>query len=154
MDIQNLISLNIPHRNNELSMKYKVNLNQEIVIIFSSILVALASSLLNLYPDLNFQNPYIHGQGYDDDLITSVSTSTNASSISSANRSGIMSEDMVQHFTISCNDFKKLFDALSVLDIGNQVSEKSINQTTLDDVENIFNIYSGNCSELDEYEFE
>jgi len=41
-----------------------------------------------------------------------------------------------------------------VLDIGNQVSEKSINQTTLDDVENIFNIYAGNCTELDEYEFE
>jgi len=151
--MQNLISLNIPHRNNQLSMKYKINLNQEIVIIFSLILVALVSALLNLYPDLNFQNPYIHGQG-NDDLITSVSTNTNTSSVSSANLSGIMSEDMVQHFTISCNDFKKLFDALSVLDIGNQVSEKSINQTTLDDVENIFNIYTGNCSELDEYEFE
>ena len=151
--MQNLISLNIPHRNNQLSMKYKINLNQEIVIIFSLILVALVSALLNLYPDLNFQNPYIHGQG-NDDLITSVSTNTNTSSVSSANLSGIMSEDMVQHFTISCNDFKKLFDALSVLDIGNQVSEKSINQTTLDDVENIFNIYTGNCSELDENEFE
>ena len=136
-------------------MKYKVNLNQEIVILSSSMLVALVSALLNLYPDSNFQNPYIHGQGgNDDDLIASNSTNTNTSSISSANRSGIMSEDMVQHFTISCNDFKKLFDALSVLDIGNQVSEKSINQTTLDDVENIFNIYAGNCSELDEYEFE
>ena len=134
-------------------MKHKVNLNQGIAIILSSILVALVSTLLNLYPDLNFQNPYIHGQG-NDDLITSVSTNTNTSSVSSANLSGIMSEDMVQHFTISCNDFKKLFDALSVLDIGNQVSEKSINQTTLDDVENIFNIYAGNCSELDEYEFE
>jgi len=137
-------------------MKYKVNLNQRIFIIFSSILVALVSALLNLYPDpdLNFQNPYTHGQGNDDDLISSDSTNTNTSSISSANLSGIMSEDMIQHFTISCNDFKKLFDALSVLDIGNRVSEKSINQTTLDDVENIFNIYAGNCSELDEYEFE
>ena len=135
-------------------MKNKVNLNQEIVIISSSILVALVSALLNLYPDLNFQNPYIHGQGNDDDLIASNNTNTNTSSIPSANRSRIMSEDLVQHFTISCNDFKKLFDALSVLDIGNQVSEKSINQTTLDDVENIFNIYAGNCSELDEYEFE
>jgi len=103
---------------------------------------------------LNFQNPYIHGQGNDDDLITSDNTDTNTSSISSANLSGIMSEDMVQHFTISCNDFKKLFDALSVLDISNELSEKSINQTTLDDVENIFNIYAGNCFELDEYEFE
>ena len=152
--MQNLISLNIPHRNSQLSMKYKVNLNQRIVIIFSSILVALVSAPLNLYPDLNFQNPYIHGQGNNDDLITSDSKNTNTSSISSANLTGIMSEDMVQHFTISCNDFKKLFDALSVLDIGNQVSEKSINQTTLDDVENIFNIYAGNCTELDEYEFE
>lgn len=135
-------------------MKHKVNLNQEIVIISSSILVVLVSALLNLYSDLNFQNPYIHGQGSDDDLITSDSTNTSTSSISSANLSGIMSEDMVQHFTISCNDFKKLFDALSVLDISNELSEKSINQTTLDDVENIFNIYAGNCSELDEYEFE
>lgn len=135
-------------------MKYKVNLNQGIVIILSSILVALVSALLNLYPDLNFQNPYIHGQGNDDDLITSDNTNTNTSSIPSANLSGIKSEEMVQHFTISCNDFKKLFDALSVLDIGNEVSEKSINQTTLDDVENVFNIYAGNCSELDEYEFE
>jgi hypothetical protein len=135
-------------------LKYKVNLNQEIVIISSSILVVLVSALLNLYSDLNFQNPYIHGQGSDDDLITSDSTNTSTSSISSANLSGIMSEDMVQHFTISCNDFKKLFDALSVLNISNELSEKSINQTTLDDVENIFNIYAGNCSELDEYEFE
>ena len=137
-----------------MSLKHKVNLNQEIVIISSSILVVLVSALLNLYSDLNFQNPYIHGQGNDDDLITSDNTNTNTSSISSANLSGIMSEDMVQHFTISCNDFKKLFDALSVLDISNELSEKSINQTTLDDVENIFNIYAGNCSELDEYEFE
>ena len=137
-----------------MSLKYKVNLNQEIVIISSSILVVLVSALLNLYSDLNFQNSYIHGQGSDDDLITSDSTNTNTSSISSANLSGIMSEDMAQHFTISCNDFKKLFDALSVLDISNELSEKSINQTTLDDVENIFNIYAGNCSELDEYEFE
>jgi hypothetical protein len=135
-------------------MNYKVNLNQMTVIIFSSILVALVSALLNLHPDLNFQNPYIHGQGNDDDLITSNSTNTNTSSISSANLSGIMSKDKAQHFTISCNDFKKLFDALSVLDIGNQVSEKSVNQTTLDSVENIFNSYAGNCSELDEYEFE
>jgi hypothetical protein len=137
-------------------MNYEVNLNQGITIILSSILVALVSTLLNLYPDLNFQNQYIHGQGNDDGngLITSDSTKNNTSSISSANLSGIISEDVAQHFTISCSDFKKLFEALSVLDIGNEVSEKSINQTTLDDVENIFNIYAGNCSELDEYEFE
>jgi hypothetical protein len=134
-------------------MEYKVNLNQGIVIISSLILVALVSSLLNLYDDLN-QNPYIYGQENDNNLITSDTTNNNSSSFSSANVSGIMSEDMVQHFTISCNDFKKLYDALSVLDIGNKVSEKTINQTTLDDVENIFNIYAGNCSALDEYEFE
>jgi hypothetical protein len=134
-------------------MEYKVNLNQAIVIISSLILVALVSSLLNLYDDLN-QNPYIYGQENDNNLITSDTTNNNSSSFSSANVSGIMSEDMVQHFTISCNDFKKLYDALSVLDIGNKVSEKTINQTTLDDVENIFNIYAGNCSALDEYEFE
>lgn len=152
--MQNLISLNMAHRNNQLNTKYKIILNQTIVIISSSILVALVSALLNLQPDLNFQNPYIHGQANDDELITSDSTNTNTSSISSGNLSGIMSEDMAQHFTISCTDFKKLFDALSVLEIGNQVSEKSINQTTLDGVENIFNTYAGNCSELDEYEFE
>jgi hypothetical protein len=134
-------------------MEYEVNLNQGIVIISSLILVALVSSLLNLYDDLN-QNPYIYGQENDNNLITSDTTNNNSSSFSSANVSGIMSEDMVQHFTISCNDFKKLYDALSVLDIGNKVSEKTINQTTLDDVENIFNIYAGNCSALDEYEFE
>ena len=134
-------------------MEYKVNLYQGIVIISSLILVTLVLSLLNLYDDLN-QNPYIYGQENDNNLITSDSTNNNSSSFSSANVSGIMSEDMVQHFTISCNDFKKLYDALSVLDIGNKVSEKTINQTTLDDVENIFNIYAGNCSALDEYEFE
>jgi hypothetical protein len=134
-------------------MEYKVNLNQGIVIISSLILVALVSSLLNLYDDLN-QNPYIYGQENDNNLITSDTTNNNSSSFSSANVSGIMSEDMVQHFTISCNDFKKLYDALYVLEIGNKVSEKTINQTTLDDVENIFNIYAGNCSALDEYEFE
>ena len=134
-------------------MEYEVSLHQGIVIISSLILVALVSSLLNLYDDLN-QNPYIYGQENDNNLITSDSTNNNSSSFSSANVSGIISEDMVQHFTISCNDFKKLYDALSVLDIGNKVSEKTINQTTLDDVENIFNIYAGNCSALDEYEFE
>lgn len=137
-------------------MKHKVHLNQGIGIILSFILMALVSTLLNLYPDLNFQNPYIHGQGNDDNngLITSDSTKNNNLSISSANLSGIISEDVAQHFTISCSDFKKLFEALSELDIGNEVSEKSINQTTLDDVENIFNVYAGNCSELDGYEFE
>ena len=136
-----------------MTVKYKANLNQGTAIILISILIVLVTAPLNLYPDLNFQNSYIHGQGFDDDdgFISSDSRNT---SISSANLSGVISEDMIQHFTISCNDFKKLFDALSVLDIGNEVSEKSINQTILDDVENVFNIYAGNCTQLDEYEFE
>lgn len=135
-----------------MTVKYKANLNQGTAIILISILVVIVTAPLNLYPDLNFQNSYIHGQGFDDDGF--ISSDSRNTSISSANLSGVISEDMIQHFTISCNDFKKLFDALSVLDIGNEVSEKSINQTTLDDVENVFNTYAGNCSQLDEYEFE
>ncbi len=73
---------------------------------------------------------------------------------SSANISGISPESSDSQFTISCSDFKKLFDALVSLNIGNQVAKGSVNQSTLDEVENIFNIYAGNCSQLDEYEFE
>jgi hypothetical protein len=133
-------------------VKYKASLNQGTAIILISILVILISARLNLYPDLNFQNSSIHGQGFDDGgLIPSDSRHT---FISSVNLSGAISEDTDQYFTISCSDFKKFFDALSVLDIGKEVSEKNINQTILDDVENIFNSYAGNCTQLDEYEFE
>jgi hypothetical protein len=58
---------------------------------------------LNLYPDLNFQNSSIHGQGFDDaGLIPSDSRHT---FISSVNLSGAISEDTDQYFTISCSDF-------------------------------------------------
>jgi len=70
----------------------------------------------------------------------------------SANTSGVLPNDLGERFTISCSDFKKLFDALTALNIGNEVANGSINQSTLNSVENIFNIYAGNCSQLDEYE--
>lgn len=121
--------------------------NHAIAIILCSIFTGLVLDILNPYHDPSFQNSYIYGQE-NGALLSSENTST------SANTSGTMLGDNGQLFTISCNDFEKLFDALSALNIGNEVSEKSINQTILDDVENIFNIYSGNCSQLDEYEFE
>lgn len=129
-----------------MTLKYKASLNQGTAIILFSILVVLISARLNLYPDLNLQNSSINGQGFDD--------GGRIPSISSVNLSGAIFEDADQYFTISCSDFKKFFDALSVLDIGDEVSEKNINQTILDDLENIFNTYAGNCTLLDEYEFE
>lgn len=135
-----------------MTLKYKASLNQGTAIILISILLVLISTRLNIYPDLNLQNSSIHGQGFDDGgLIPSDSRHT---FISSVNLSGAISEDTDQYFTISCSDFKKFFDAFSVLDIGDEVSEKNINQTILDDLENIFNTYAGNCTQLDEYEFE
>ena len=65
-----------------------------------------------------------------------------------------MSEDIKNHFTISCSDFKKLYEAIRALNIGNEVAEGRINQSTLDSVESIFNMYAGNCTQLDEFEFE
>ena len=62
--------------------------------------------------------------------------------------------DDIQQFTITCSDFKQLYDALSEVNIGNMVAEGNINQSTLDGVETIFNNHAGNCSQLDEYEFE
>lgn len=121
--------------------------NHAIPIILCSILTGLVLGIANPYHDLSFQNSYIYGQE-NGALLSSENTST------SANTSGMVLGDNGQLFTISCNDFEKLFDALSALNIGNEVSEKSINKTILDDVENIFNIYAGNCSQLDEYEFE
>ena len=121
--------------------------NHAIAIMLCSIFTVAILYTLNPYHDMNFQNSYIYGQE-NGALISSGNTGT------SANISGIMPGDNGQLFTISCKDFKKLFDALSALNIGNEVSENSINQTILDDVENIFNIYAGKCSQLDEYEFE
>ena len=129
------------------------NPDRRIILILSTILILLVSAPLNLYPDLYTQNPHINGQENDDGLFTPGTTNNNSSD-STTNHSGIVTQDVVQSFTISCIDFMKLFDTISALDIGDQVSEKKVNQTTLDDIEQIFNSYAGNCSQLDEYEFE
>jgi hypothetical protein len=105
-----------------------------------------------LNPSLNLQNPQIQAQE-NDDFKTPDNANTLASN-SSANISGVISEDTGNQFTISCSDFKKLFDAIHVLNIGNEVAEGRMNQSTLDGVESIFNMYAGNCTQLDEYEFE
>ncbi|HEX2305184.1 MAG TPA: hypothetical protein VHH33_02745 [Nitrososphaeraceae archaeon] len=133
-------------------MGYKINQSQMIVITLSLFLFGLLMlGVLNLYSGLNLQNPQIEGQE-DDDFKTIDSANTLASN--SSNISGVKSEDIGNQFTISCSDFKKLFDALVALNIGNEAAEGRINQSTLEKVENIFNIYAGNCSQLDEYEFD
>ena len=106
----------------------------------------------NLYAGLNLLNPQIQGQK-NNDLKTTNNINTIESN-SSANVSGIMSEDINNHFTISCSDFKKLYEAIHALNIGKEVSEGRINQSTLDGVESIFNMYAGKCPQLDEFEFE
>jgi hypothetical protein len=134
-------------------MGYKINLHQSTLITLSLFLFGLLMlGALNLFSGLNLRNPQIQGQE-DDDFKTNGNASTLASN-SSADNSGIISEDIGNHFTISCSNFKKLFDALLALNIGNEAAEGSINQSTLENVENIFNIYAGNCSQLDEFEFE
>jgi hypothetical protein len=131
----------------------KVNLNQRTLITLSLFLFGfLIIGVFNLYPDLNLLNPQIQGQK-NDDFKTTDSANTLASN-STANNSGIMSEDINNHFTISCSDFKKLYEAIHALNIGNEVTEGRINQSTLDGVESIFNMYAGNCTQLDEFEFE
>lgn len=129
------------------------NPDRRIILILPAILILLISAPLNLYPDLNIQNPHINGQENDDGLFTQGAPNINSSD-SATNYSGIVTQEVAQSFTISCTDFKKLFDTISALDIGDQVSEKKVNQTELDQIEHIFNSYAGNCSQLDEYEFE
>jgi hypothetical protein len=132
---------------------YKVNLNQRTLITLSLFLFGLLIiGAFNLYADLNLLNPQIQGQE-NDDLKTTNNINTLESN-STANNSGIMSEDINNHFTISCSDFKKLYEAIHALNIGNEVAEGRINQSTLDGVESIFNMYAGNCTQLDEFEFE
>jgi len=125
------------------------NPDRRVIFIFSTIIVILVSAPLNLYQDLN-----VNGQENDLNLIASDRTNNNSSNSSTIDNSGINTQAALQSFTISCTDFMKLFDTISALDIGDQVSEKKLNQTTLDDIEQIFNSYAGNCSQLDEYEFE
>ncbi len=105
-----------------------------------------------MYAGLNLLNPQIQGQE-NDELKTTNNINTLESN-STANNSGIMSEDINNHFTISCSDFKKLYEAIHALNIGKEVSEGRINQSTLDGVESIFNMYAGKCPQLDEFEFE
>ena len=105
-----------------------------------------------MYAGLNLLNPQIQGQE-NDDLKTTNNINTLESN-STANNSGIISEDINNHFTISCSDFKKLYEAIHALNIGNEVAEGRLNQSTLDGVESIFNMYAGNCTQLDEFEFE
>ena len=134
-------------------MEYKINLNQRTAITVSLFLFGLLTlGIFNLNSNLNLQNPQIHGQE-NDDLKTTKNINTIESS-STSNISGIMSKDINNHFTISCSDFKKLYEAIQALNIGKEVAEGRINQSTLDGVEGIFNMYAGNCTQLDEFEFE
>lgn len=134
-------------------MGYKVNLNQRTLITLSLFLFGLLIiGAFNLYAGLNLLNLQIQAQE-NDELKTTNNINTLESN-STANNSGIMSEDINNHFTISCSDFKKLYEAIHALNIGNEVAEGRINQSTLDGVESIFNMYAGNCSQLDEFEFE
>jgi hypothetical protein len=136
-----------------LTVGYKVNLNQRTLITVSLFLFGLLIiGAFNLYAGLNLQNPQIQGQE-NNDVKTTKKINTLESN-SSANISGKMSEDINNHFSISCSDFKKLFEAIHALNIGKEVSEGRINQSTLDGVESIFNMYAGKCPQLDEFEFE
>lgn len=130
-------------------MDHMTNPDRKIIFVLSTIFVILVSTPINLYPDLNIQVSQVKGQEF-----TPEAANSNSSNSASANNSAINTQTALQSFTISCTDFMKLFDAISALDIGDQVSEKKVNQTTLDDIEQIFNSYAGNCSQLDEYEFE
>jgi hypothetical protein len=132
-------------------MEPKINLNRKNVNALSLILIGLLMiGTLNLYPGLKLQNPNIQGQ-IDENMKTNDKANRFVSN-SSANVSQVISKDIGNHFTISCKDFKQLFDALVALKIGNEAAEGKINQSTFDGVENIFNKYAGNCSQLDEFE--
>ena len=102
-------------------MNLMTNPDRRIILILPTILILLISAPLNLYPDLTIQNPHINGQENDDDLFTQGATNI-ISSDSTTNYSGIVTQDVIQSFTISCTDFMKLFDTISALDIGDQVS--------------------------------
>ena len=135
-----------------MTIRHKINPNRRIVVGMSSCLIGLlVLGLLGLSPELALLNYPVLAQE-NDDLKTNNGTSLGSNF--SANTSGISPNDLGDRFTISCSDFKKLFDALNALNIGNEVTKGNINQSTLDGVENIFNIYAGNCSKLDEYEFD
>lgn len=135
-----------------MTIRHKINPNRRIVVGMSSCLIVLLMlGLLSLSSELTLLNYPLLAQENDD---FKTNDGTSLGSNLSANTSGISPNDLGDRFTISCSDFKKLFDALTALNIGNEVANGSINQSTLDGVENIFNIYAGNCSQLDEYEFD
>jgi|SRR4029078_6502319 hypothetical protein len=125
-------------------------LNRKTLTTFSLILGLLMIGTLNLYHDLKLDNFNLQGQK-DKNLKTNDKANSLVSS-STANASQKLAGDIGNHFTISCKDFKQLFDALVALKIGNEAAEGKINQSTFDGVENIFNKYAGNCSQLDEFE--
>jgi len=132
-------------------MDNKINVNQKTVTTLSLILIGLLMiGTLNLYPCLKLDN--LNLQGQEDGNLKSNNKANRFVSNSSANTSQVLSEDVGNHFTIYCKDFKQLFDALVALKIGNEAAEGKINQSTFDGVENIFNKYAGNCSQLDEFE--
>jgi len=103
--------------------------------------------------DLALYIQQIHGQE-DSGIITGSPNANTSLSISTSNNSEIGPPVDIEQFTITCTDFKQLYDALSDVNIGNMVAEGNINQSTLDGVETIFNNHAGNCSQLDGYEFE
>jgi hypothetical protein len=105
------------------------------------------------FEDLALFIHQIHGQE-DSGIITSSPNANTSLSNSSTNNSEIGTPVDIEQFSITCSDFKQLYDALSEVNLGNMVSEGNINQSTLDGVETIFNNHAGNCSLLDEYEFE
>ena len=134
-------------------MDNKINVNQKTVTTLSLILIGLLMiGTLNLYPCLKLDN--LNLQGQEDGNLKSNNKANRFVSNSSANTSQVLSEDVGNHFTISCKDFKLLFDALVALKIGNEAAEGKINQSTFDGVENIFNKYAGNCSQLDDFEID
>ena len=135
-----------------MTIRHKINLNRRIVVGMSSYLIGLLMfGLLSLSAELALLNYPLLAQENDD---FKTNDGKSLGSNFSANTSGVLPNDLGERFTISCSDFKKLFDALTALNIGNEVANGSINQSTLNSVENIFNIYAGNCSQLDEYEFD
>ena len=132
-------------------MDTKINVNRKTMTTSSLILIGLLIiGTLNLYPGLKLDN--LNLQGQEDENLKTNNKGNSFVSNSSANASQVLSEDVGNHFTISCKDFKLLFDALVALKIGNEAAEGKINQSTFDEVENIFNKYAGNCSQLDEFE--
>jgi len=132
-------------------MDTKINVNRKTMTTLSMILIGLLMiGTLNLY--LGAKPDNLNLQGLEAENLNTNNKANSFVSNSSANASQVPSEDVGNHFTISCKDFKLLFDALVALKIGNEAAEGKINQSTFDGVENIFNKYAGNCSQLDEFE--